>query len=63
MELWPDEYLPDDYKGTSAGTIANIAGQNLHADMLQNLPIICNLLQKLKQSVIGAFGEVIGFKP
>jgi hypothetical protein len=25
MELWPDEYLPDDYKGPSAGSIANIA--------------------------------------
>lgn len=24
MELWPDEYLPDDYKGPSAGSITSI---------------------------------------
>jgi len=26
MELWPDEYLPDDYKGPSAGPISVIIG-------------------------------------
>jgi hypothetical protein len=25
MELWPEEYLPDDYKGPSAGTVEDIA--------------------------------------
>jgi len=27
MELWPDEYLPDDYKGPSAGPMKVIAGK------------------------------------
>jgi hypothetical protein len=27
MELWPDEYLPDDYKGPSAGPIRVIVGK------------------------------------
>lgn len=26
MELWPTEYLPDDYKGPSAGSMASISG-------------------------------------
>lgn len=32
MELWPTEYLPDDYKGPSAGSIASIA-----ADLLKKM--------------------------
>jgi len=27
MELWPTEYLPDDYKGPSAGSMKDIAGK------------------------------------
>lgn len=27
MELWPDEYLPDDYKGPSVGPIGVIMGK------------------------------------
>jgi hypothetical protein len=34
MELWPDEYLPDDYQGPSAGPIKVIMGNNLSFDSL-----------------------------
>jgi hypothetical protein len=27
MELWPDEYLPDDYSGPSAGPIKSLVGK------------------------------------
>ena len=29
MELWPAEYLPDDYNGPSAGPIKDITGRTL----------------------------------
>jgi len=34
MELWPDEYLPDDYKGPSSGSVADIIG-NLKNRLLE----------------------------
>ena len=29
MEMWPEEYLPDDYDGPSGGTIQQITGSIL----------------------------------
>ena len=38
MELWPTEYLPDDYRGPSAGSIKDINGrQNKKAHQLVGL--------------------------
>ena len=43
MELWPDEYLPDDYTGPSAGPIKVICGGSF-IDYLLKPHTACDIL-------------------
>ena len=46
MSLLPDEYLPDDYGGPSAGSLEDITGKLvLSLRYMCQLPHLCNILQ------------------